>query len=230
MTDRPMIFSGPMVRALLDGSKTQTRRVIRPYEAAPLIGRGDKSAGNIVVTRIPARHGGFMQGPSFKLHYAPGDRVWVREAHGISSDINRHDGYVRYTADNREWHTGPNTGDIPDGSLAAWFRVIDRSHDKDCGRISRPSIHMPRWASRITLHITDVRVQRLQDISEADAVAEGAPVAELRMYPALGNARHWFCDLWNSLHGADAWATNPWVCALTFTVQRRNIDSKGESQ
>ncbi|MGP9804071.1 hypothetical protein [Paracoccus sp. NSM] len=193
MTDRPMIFSGPMVRALLDGRKTQTRRVLR---VPAWIDPADDISAEVAT--------GFIE-TSFRR----GDRVWVREAFAQSGAawprIQEGLGRLHYRSD-------------PDhGWQEYWGRW-------------RPSIHMPRWASRITLHITDVRVQRLQDISEADAVAEGAPVAELRMYPELGNARHWFCDLWNSLHSPDAWDTNPWVCALTFTVQRSNIDSKGESQ
>ena len=88
---------------------------------------------------------------------------------------------------------------------------------------------MPRWASRLTLTVTDVRVQRLQDISEADAVAEGcdAVLALTIKRPNgahPGNPRECYCDLWNSLHGHGAWDANPWVVAVTFTVQRGNID------
>lgn len=105
---------------------------------------------------------------------------------------------------------------------------------------ARPSIHMPRWASRITLTVTDVRVQRLQNISEADAWAEGCKPGELNdrgepfpaeePHPKCGwvgwdCARDWYADLWDSLHGPDAWETNPWVAAYTFTVQSGNIDS-----
>lgn len=80
---------------------------------------------------------------------------------------------------------------------------------------------MPRWASRLTLIVTDVRVQRLQDISRGDAMGEGCPFQNM----ADGDdPREWFRALWNSLHGPDAWDANPWVCALTFTVHRCNID------
>ncbi|MEH7827630.1 hypothetical protein [Gemmobacter denitrificans] len=91
----------------------------------------------------------------------------------------------------------------------------------------RPSIHMPRWASRITLTVTDVRVQRLQQISEADAVAEGvSPISEpndlkWEHYSPHGVA---FAALWNSLHGHGAWEANPWVVVPTFTVAHGNID------
>jgi len=95
-----------------------------------------------------------------------------------------------------------------------------------------PSIHMPRWASRLTLTVTDVRVQRLQDISAADSIAEGV---ECETCAAMAqSACHGkgcfssladFRALWNSLHGPDAWDANPWVVALTFTVEQRNIDA-----
>ena len=133
--------------------------------------------------------------------YRLGDRLWVREAFTCEGQ-SEGEALYRATVDEDTGYYAEEIAEI------RW----------------RPSIHMPRWASRITLTVTDVRVQRLQDISEADAVAEGADVAQLRMYPELGNARHWFRALWNDLHGADAWERNPWVVALTFTVQRGNID------
>lgn len=193
MTDRPIIFSAPMVRALLDGRKTQTRRVLKPQPPAGLLPEGIAIAGEAQPT-----------GCGYRL----GDRLWVREA------FRGDKGYDAYPP--QEWSRWPVHYEA-DGN-----RDTREGMGAD-GRL-RPSIHMPRWASRITLTVTDVRVQRLQDISEADAVAEGADVAQLRMYPELGNARHWFRALWNDLHGADAWERNPWVVALTFTVQRGNID------
>lgn len=214
MVDRPILFSGPMVRAILDGRKTQTRRVIEPCEPAPLVGRGDKPAPNWIMVKVPARHGGFMAGPTFNPRYAPGDRLWVREAHSL----------VPASAYRGSVGTGTiaQTEHPTDGYSAAVFREgFDRSGEPRW----RPSIHMPRWASRLTLTVTDVRVQRLQVISEADAGAEGAPVEELSMYPELGTAQHWFRDLWDSLNADRApWASNPWVCAVSFTVQHGNID------
>ena len=146
--------------------------------------------------------------------------MWVREAHST------HNAHGTDRKDSKRWGPwgGLPTAVSPDGERIAYFREgFDR-----CGFSSwRPSIHMPRWASRITLHITDVRVQRLQDISGYDAVAEG--VCEFGVEPPLHEdleeARGHFRDLWNSLYGRDAWDANPWVCALTFTVQRGNIDS-----
>lgn len=167
MTDRPIIFSAPMVRALLDGRKTQTRR---KFELPANSGRMKLSAT-----------------PNIReCKWQRGDRLWVREAHAFDSVL------VRYYA----------TDDV---------------HDL---RKKRSPIHMPRWASRLTLLVTDVRVQRLQEISRGDAMEEGCPFANMADGP---NPRDWYRDIWNSIHGPDAWDANPWVAALTFTVHRQNI-------
>lgn len=215
MPDRPILFSAPMIRALLDGRKTQTRRVIHPHEPAPLVSAGDKPASNVVFTKIPARHGGFMQGPSFKLPYAPGDRLWVRECAGWLSGHG-----WQYRADAKDLEEYYETG-----CMGRW----------------RPSIHMPRRASRITLTVTDARVQRLQDISEADAIAEGCrpffdhdnqaehvgPNGTVHQMAPLRGPQDDFHRLWDSLNAARAPSdSNPWVVVLTFTVQRGNIDQE----
>lgn len=215
MADRPVLFSAPMVRALLEGRKTQTRRIIKPQPV-------QNEAGLWVhppewTERAVKKWGGACQTDEegLKLHltmkglpYAPGDRLWVKEAwtdHGFA------DGEAVYRATAFE-DTGYTLEEIAE---LRW----------------RPSIYMPRWASRLTLTVTDVRVQRLQEISEADARAEGAPVwwrslPEEKRAPTT-TATGMFRDLWNSLRGPDAWAANSWVCALTFTVQRDNIDQLG---
>lgn len=207
MTDRPIIFSTPMARALLDGRKTQTRRLLKPQPSKPWGSAfqdgnrwwtGDSLTGDVIET--------------WKLRYAIGDRLYVREAATWVSAWG-----WRYRADNDDLAEKRAAGEV-----GKWM----------------PSIHMPRWASRLTLTVTDVRVQRLQDISEADAVTEGIQVDPETggFWGANGggicdttarfiNARMAFRDLWNSLHGADAWDVNPWVVALTFTVQRGNIDA-----
>ena len=189
MADRPIIFSAPMVRALLDGRKTQTRRVLRsPYGALEYLGDG---AWKPIFAR-----------------FVPGDRLWVREAFTEVPMIG-----PRYYA----------TNEIP-----ASFKKVS-------------PIHMPRWASRLTLLVTDVRVQRLQEISDEDANAEGAAhcdicndVGWLNNNPdggeecgccGGGSYRDEFRDLWNSIHGLDAWDANPWVAAITFDVKRGNIDT-----
>jgi hypothetical protein len=213
VTDRPIIFSGPMVRALIEGRKTQTRRVLKE-QAVGGVGailrtlrwqwRSLTTDGYIGDVRVP---------------YAPGDRLWVREAHFI------HPAHGQGRADGVRW--GPWGGlpmaVSPDGATVAYYRDgFDRSPP---GRW-RPSIHMPRWASRLTLTVTEVRVQRLQDISEADAVAEGVAAVTLEDVPrpAAWSLRQDFSRIWNTLHGPDAWDANPWVAAVTFTVERGNID------
>lgn len=222
---RPIIFSAPMVRAILDGRKTQTRRIVKPQPqyiqgtVAPQQKRGEHQ-------KHPApyfdayNHGPFWcwwdeydrQGNDWiKCPYGkPGDRLWVRE-------------------------TWKPTG---------LFAFSKPKETKGCGKFSyksdpdqrkrdelirwRPSIHMPRWASRITLEITDVRCQRLQDISEEDACAEGIqydfnvdPIGPCRWRVpdtsmGVDSASGAFSKLWENINGPDAWDANPWVWALTF--------------
>lgn len=140
----------------------------------------------------------------------PGDLLYVREAHHCY-----HDGRARavYRAD----HDGP-------------VRVRKQIESYQIGRWS-PSIHMPRWASRITLRITDVRVERVQDITDPDVVAEGVTVPPGALMDPHGLTRsfgpRWFQPLWNSLNLARGygWEANPWVWALTFEVVKQNVDS-----
>jgi hypothetical protein len=217
MADRPIIFSAPMVLALLAGRKSMTRRLIKPMASGAL------RPGDMVV-RWGADFGG--QCACFRPRFAPGDRLWVREQWSgarcwrNTKPADRvtgcYGGEVYVREDLWYWADGnPAAGDYEP---------------------PRPSIHMPRWASRLTLTVTDVRVQRLNDISEADAVAEGVnPCLEGHQCPNGGyggccatyDPVDAYATLWNSLHGPDAWAANPWVCALTFTVARGNIDEVG---
>lgn len=208
MADRPIIFSVPMVRALMEGRKTQTRRLAERPATVRTSTTVDGVPTGLVV---PDHLGGERTSlPSTWRSVRPGDRLWVRET------LERANGEaLGYPADGT-WL--PNT---------TW----------QWQRRSVPCIHMPRWASRITLTVTDVRVQRLQEINEADAEAEGGlqlrsgrwVTAQGEQY--AGKARHsargWFSQLWDQLHGPGAWDQNPWVVALAFSVARRNIDKKG---
>lgn len=213
MADRPITFSGAMVRALLAGTKTQTRRVIT-------------KPGLLEHGLLPSGTGGIPMSTTdmgFILYQQPryqiGDRLYVREhwrtwqaydalaPRDLSPDLS-----VQYEAGQEEpW---PDLGD-----MAGKFRQ---------------AMHMPKWASRITLHVTEVRVQRLQEISEEDAKAEG-------IVPNPVSGRY-FCGmdevgpvtskspitayawLWNSINGEDAWMQNPWVTATSFEVERCHID------
>lgn len=222
MSDRPIIFSAPMVRALLDGRKMQTRRVLKPLPEAE--GQSYVMWPVYGYARVGFQRCGSSPLPDRAAPYAPGDRLWVREAwacHWATDDQPPREmdpdlWSVRYLADD---HIRPAARD---GSLAL---------KKQCAKV-RSSFHMPRWASRLTLLVTDVRVTRLQEISEADAVAEGIEQDDVGLWrDYAGSDVGWgfsvesFRSLWNSLHGPDAWAANPWVSAVSFTVERRNIDA-----
>ncbi|MCR6502538.1 hypothetical protein MUO32_26275 [Shinella sp. CPCC 101442] len=198
MADRPILFSAPMVLALLDGRKTQTRRIVKPQPDQLLEGQLPK-----------------------QLRITVDDRLWVKENHAI----------VPRTA--YRMSEGVQQTLRPDDDHDAAVYAADWERSKP-GRW-RPSIHMPRWASRLTLTVTDVRVERLQSISEVDAVAEGCfkGKASGRVFnnsaamhlggDEWATARDWYADLWESINGDGTWDANPWVAAYTFTVERRNI-------
>ena len=222
MGDRPILFSAPMVRALLAGTKTQTRRIIKPRRHCSLFD-GTWSDSYVLDP-------GNAEWRERELAYHVGDRLWVREGHALLPRTAYRMSIGTGTIAQREHPT--------DGYTAAVFREgFDRS-----GRPRwRPSIHMPRWASRLTLTVTDVRVERLQDISEADAGAEGVKtwVAALARAPKIsraageamisrtgeGSMRAGYAALWEAINGPGTWEANPWVAAYTFTVEHRNIDA-----
>ena len=220
--DRPIIFSAPMVRALLEGRKTQTRRVLKPQPWDGARYTGIHFAHNEPDTWFFNSPIGPFKTP---VRWEVGDRLWVRETHAL----------LPRTA----YRGSVGTGTIAqmehprDGYSAAVFR---EGFDRSGAPRWRPSIHMPRWASRITLTVTDERVQRLQEINEADAAAEGGlqlrsgrwVTAQGEQYAGLAchSARGWFSQLWDQIHGPGAWDANPWVVALTFTVARQNIDAE----
>jgi hypothetical protein len=215
MTDRPIIFSAAMIQALLAGRKTQTRRIINPQPPSDARYAGIHFASDEPDTWFFNTSVGPHKIP---IRFDVGDRLYVRESHALvpSSAYRMSEGVVQTI----------NPADRYEAAIyaAGW----DRSKPK-----WRPSIHMPRWGSRLTLLVTDVRVQRLQDIGEEDAEAEGARSAFGEWFdagfcqvPADGVPRRTlFAGLWGQIHGADAWAENPWVVAISFTVQRGNIDA-----
>ena len=203
MTERGMIFNAEMVRAILDGRKTQTRRPVKfPVHDRNL---GCELAGNELAGELSA--GNYLNSAFGK----PGDRIWVRETF-CPVDDTQYGGekWVDYRATPKfeashpaGWDSAPN-----DAEALKW----------------RPSIHMPRWASRILLEITDVRVERLNAINEHDAQAEG--VAKLRggfwkhYQPGWTqhqlSARGSFVTLWKSIYGDESWNSNPWVWVISF--------------
>lgn len=190
--ERPILFSAPMVRALLAGTKTQTRRIEKT--SFPL-GWGKPDERSLFLRGCP--------------YGQPGDRLWVRETW---MPVNK-DGFAigPKGADPTLGDGAIYRADIPAVSEADERRV--RRAVRDVAAPWRPSIHMPRWASRLTLEVTEVRVQRLQDISEEDARAEGVdPLATFPHRP-YGAA---FFQLWQDINGVDTAHANPWVWAISF--------------
>lgn len=203
MKERPILFSAPMVRAVLADTKTQTRRIAKPVRHPDL---GNVYSPGALALEHEPQHVIDRACP----YGQPGDRLWVRETW---MDLRGTGIEIRYAY----------CADTPRGSYGDDQR-------KCFGLKWRPSIHMPRSASRITLDITSVRLERLQDISEADAVAEGiekqedgigwkrGPIssdhpntATRTAFPTLA-----FQSLWECINGTDSWKTNPWVWAVEF--------------
>lgn len=216
MKERPILMGAPMVRAILAGTKTQTRRVVKGAQEdwAPI---GPETFNPTVINR----HGNREPGPdAFGAgnedgdcwiccpYGQPGDRLWVRES------FAKIDGQTRpwIETDYRATYThGDRLGDTL-GIKKRWT----------------PSIHMPRSASRITLEVEEVRVERLQDISDADAIAEGCaqnhngyfwggPHA-VSGHKQMATAKDAYADLWNSINGntPGSWDENPWVWVVAF--------------
>ncbi len=225
MGDRPILFSGRMVRALLDERKSQTRRLLNPQPYSPeSIVSYDKISGKWMSCEpSPATGGTRQMDPWRPIRIKTGDRLYVREAWRVARDYDGHSP--------AKSHKGKPV--LPDFAVIAY--EADPLRD-GVGKL-RQAMHMPRWASRLTLTVSDVHVERLQDISEEDAVAEGCfkGKASGRVFASeaamhLGgvewaNARDWYADLWDSINSEDTWDANPWVVAYTFTVERRNIDA-----
>lgn len=189
MSEKPILFSGPMVRALLAGTKTQTRRIVKPK-----IVTGAGIAGIMGST-----------GPAFgpSPYGEPGDRLWVRETFAkrqdCKDDTDRARHYLMFKAD----------GGDPK----------DEMNWHDYGGKWTSAIFMPRWASRITLEVTGVRVERLQDISCADAIAEGIrPAANSQTIDCdTPDPRVAYRELWDGINGKKApWSSNPYVWVLEF--------------
>lgn len=220
MKEHPILFSAPMIRAILDGSKTQTRRIVKglpdgvtmhryygAYTDGSLGGPPRKSLANSLGWFVPEAGDLWPCNDEDRIqcpYGAVGDQLWVRETWQTWTEFNN----KRADAISTEARLRLNYP--ADGN--AWDARI------------RPSIHMPRWASRITLEIVSVRVERLQNISEADAIAEGidGPMCAAAVGKApsrrtlLPVAVHGYAHLWESINGAGSWEANPWVWAIEF--------------
>lgn len=248
MADRPILFSAPMVRALLDGRKTQTRRALKEDAVRCLV-----LLGRDVLMASTNRK---------LLPCAPGDRLWVREAFNAFQFSQDGDDAWPVKIPTLEECKEADELAYRYGAPQIVYRESDRAREWFANQKWRPSTHMPRWASRLTLTVTDVRVERLQDISEADATAEGATsrpacsgfasrddgwpmdwarvgtLSRWAMVPpgspmlnplkerdiSLCDPQMAFANYWGSIHGPGAWDANPWVAAISFDVRRGNID------
>ena len=235
MADRPILFSAPMVLALLAGRKTQTRRILKPQppEWATFCQQPDML--NVEHRWVPSRLWRWSEPEQtprralcawpvdaegehywMRLPWQVGDRLWVRES----------------------WRTLQNVDCLKPRDLADDRTKVTYEADPEnrnplwaFGKL-RPSLFMPRWASRLTLLVTEVRVERLNVMSAADAIAEG--IQDLRTpehsdfgIPGLVNAQHpvrAFWLLWDFINGKGAWLANPWIVAVSFEVVNRNID------
>jgi hypothetical protein len=211
-----------MVRALLSGRKTQTRRVLmeQPPADAKFFAWDIGSFGNFASFIKADPRGDADLYPSRLIAWR-GDRLYVKEAWRTMDGQDKFSGaqieaQCLEAGYKRVWSPIQYEAD---GARDNWIADPQTFGSKP-GRY-RHARFMPRWASRLTLTVTEVRVQRLQEISRGDAMAEGCPHANMAEGP---DPREWFRDLWNSLHGPDAWAANPWVAAMSFTVHRCNID------
>ncbi|EAN1667582.1 hypothetical protein FD430_16310 [Salmonella enterica] len=208
MKERGMIFNSEMVRAIIDGRKTQTRRPIK-WKQTRFTEVAERDDGSLWPWAEDCERGGDIW---FTCPFGEvGDRIWVRETfscignedgHPVDANSNlcsREDAQRIYRASAIQNPGNYGLWTSPDGFdfEGSWT----------------PSIHMPRWASRITLEITDVRVERLNNISECDAKAEGGPTECTligdKYFPG-------FRSLWKSIYGEESWAANPWVWVIKF--------------
>ena len=193
MKERPILFSGPMVRAILEGRKTQTRRVVKPQPPTAFVTvrvedgtQASWCLRNQSAFDLPESAADWL---TLRCPYGvPGDRLWVRET----------------------WGSCTTNGTVCSGYRAdvALRPEIEAGVDR-----WRPSIHMPRWASRLLLEVKAVRVERLQEISEDDAFAEGISGGDW-----LGNPVGTYRELWDSINAkrGHSWESNPWVWVVEF--------------
>ncbi|MGA4854155.1 hypothetical protein ACPC5U_12885 [Acinetobacter haemolyticus] len=209
MKERPILFSTAMVRAILEGRKTQTRRVMRRQpDAVEYFKRGevtaDTNAENAILRCYNNPKGfkkcasGWSASATYKTPFSEfnvGDRLWVRETFRFyDSDECPH-------------------ADFPCGCPRNGTPLFKASHDCGDGEKWKPSIHMPRSACRLILEIANIRVERLIDISESDCLKEGVGSPILR-----DCKKPKFMQLWESINGADSWSENPWVWVIEFKV------------
>jgi hypothetical protein len=232
-------MSAPMVRALLEGRKTQTRRIVKAQPQGTLLGLLERPIRSM--QQEPVLRAWFGAGEDERSsteitcpYGKPGDLLWVRETTEADHDTSEVVTLAKYAADGKPvLYPGPEEDERgePDygGSNAHWWGKRDVC----------PSIHMPRWASRLTLELTEVRVERLQEITAEGAIAEGIePVLTgtgercgWLDYEHEGTGTGYYLEavnsydsLWESINGPGSWDANPWVWVLSFRVHKQNVD------
>ncbi len=224
ITERGMIFNAEMVRALLSGRKTQTRRIMKP-QPEPCPRGGHWWPSNVFKTMLHVEDemqngkGGWggLVGDACSFG-AVGDRIWVRETWGVVSHAFSDDGLMIDWVPDRP-ATAIHEMPFGNGYYSGYaiyaadgdFTWGDDDGYEDGRSCWKPSIHMPRAASRILLEITDVRVERLRSMSQDDARAEGVIAASGPMEAGLA-----FRELWDSIYGEESWKANPWVWVIKF--------------
>lgn len=210
--ERPIIFSTAMVQALLSDSKTQTRRIVKPprWARGRDVELGEHGMAIVFDPKyethnwIPCPYASIdVCFDTFRPRYSVGERLWVRETWGAGwLNGDGHYYAIRPTGKQHE---------LPD---KIFYKADGKHDDESEGRYCwRPSIHMPRWASRITLEVTGVRVERVQDISHRDALAEGV---EYDLSKPDGSPLARFKKLWDKINGPGSWESNPWVWVISF--------------
>jgi hypothetical protein len=242
MKERPILFSGPMVRAILEGRKTQTRRVV-DFTGCRV---GENPSDFHMGREVFNRKSGKTYGP-FGLFFRPDPKYWFMPDKPYTEFVRcpyvQPGPNVKLEEWGRLWvrESGYKFTGVDPSTAPKWRYAADPTHaDNQTGPPSKnnlndytrwasvPSIHMPRWASRITLEVTEVRVQRLQEISEEDAKAEGVEpdsrfidhfISYADRKSHYPSARGSFSSLWDSINGQSegcAWKDNPWVWAVSF--------------
>lgn len=238
MKERPILFSSTMVRAILDGTKTMTRRVIKPQPDLSILKESYRDLEFefrrmpvLGPTHVPSEWGfcakydkpNCVPIHGYKCPYGTiGDRLWVRETWQYTDWTEDGEPYIRYAADKETMLRTPDDGWTEECEYI-WAHLSARAnYDKDrraADRRWRPSIYMPRWASRITLEITDIRAEQVRDISAQDCIAEGMHFS-LNQDPCdmADQARNAFHALWDSINAKRGfgWDVNPWVWAISF--------------
>lgn len=231
MKERPILFTGQMVRAILDGRKTETRRIVKPEPAYPnafdCLRREQSDVNQRVYIFQPNAQ---MASDYWKMPFVKGDLLWVKETHFVEI-------------------TGDFTYDVEGLKLSQWAPELIKEaiiHYRATTELKNPddwrwcaSIHMPRWASRITLQVVSVHAERLQDITDEGAIAEGMDPegscrqdqytdgSYARSYTEL-SPRDLYAELWDRINGEGSWALNPWVWVIKF--ERIDLPTKAVEQ